>query len=323
MVDSTKLVIWQQNVNKSPTCQHDIISSKSLIELDVSIVTLQEPALNHFDKTIATKDWIPLYPSMHGKNPKLTRSVTLICSALTKDSWQQLDFPSGDVTALQLKGNWGKLTIFNIYNDCLHNQTIELLTNFQHRNPQLLEDTEIGNAHTIWLGDFNRHHPHWDNPDDTWLFTNEATTAAETLIEAVAGAGLEMALPSGTPTHCHNVTKKWSRIDQVFISDHSLDMLTTCNTLPDRRGIRTDHLPILTKLNLKASMEPITIKHNFREVDWEKFRESLERKLTRLSHPSPIFTQAQLDMACADITTVLQDTIQSEVPTTTLCAKTK
>jgi hypothetical protein len=160
MVDSTKLVIWQQNVNKSPTCQHDIISSKSLIELDVSIVTLQEPALNHFDKTIATKDWIPLYPSMHGKNPKLTRSVTLICSALTKDSWQQLDFPSGDVTALQLKGNWGKLTIFNIYNDCSHNQTIELLTNFQHRNPQLLEDTEIGNAHTIWLGDFNRHHPH-------------------------------------------------------------------------------------------------------------------------------------------------------------------
>jgi hypothetical protein len=70
-------------------------------------------------------------------------------------------------------------------------------------------------------------------------------------------------------------------------------------------------------------MEPITIKHNFREVDWEKFRKSLERKLTRLSHPSPIFTQAQLDTACADITTVLQDTIQSEVPTTTLCAKTK
>ena len=319
----TKLIIWQQNVNKSPTCQHDIISSGSLIDQDVSIVALQEPALNHFDKTIATKDWTPVYPSTHAKNPKQTRSILLIRSSLTTDSWQQLDFPSGDVTAIQLKGNWGKLTIFNIYNDCLHNQTIEQLVNYQHQNSQLIENPEIDNAHYIWLGDFNRHHPYWDNPKDTRLFTKEATTAAEILIEAVAGVGLEMALPSGTPTHQHNVTKKWSRIDQVFISDHSTDMLITCDMLPEHRGIRTDHLPILTKLNLDAASETPMAHRNFRAVDWERFQKALDRNLTRLSPPSLINTQTQLDAACANITSALQDTIKAEVPVTTICAKSK
>ena len=44
------------------------------------------------------------------------------------------------------------------------------------------------------------------------LFTDEATLAAQVLIEAVAETGLELALPRGTLTHCHSVTKCWSRL---------------------------------------------------------------------------------------------------------------
>jgi hypothetical protein len=29
-----------------------------------------------------------------------------------------MDFLSGDVTVIQVRGNWDKLTIFNIYNNC-------------------------------------------------------------------------------------------------------------------------------------------------------------------------------------------------------------
>ncbi|KAI0268073.1 hypothetical protein BGY98DRAFT_925177, partial [Russula aff. rugulosa BPL654] len=67
----------------------------------------------------------------------------------------------------------------------------------------------------VWLGDFNRHYPYWDNHNNTRIFTKKATKAAETLIEAVAVAGLEMALPHGIPTHVQNVTKLWTRLDQV------------------------------------------------------------------------------------------------------------
>jgi hypothetical protein len=322
-LNHVKINIWQQNVNKSPASQHDLISSKYLIEIGVNIVALQEPAINYFNKTIATKDWVPIYPSTHSKHPNKTRSVTLIRATLTLDSWQQLDFPSGDVTVIQLVGNWGKLTIFNIYNDGQHNGTVNLLTDYGHRNANVLGDGTAGNAHTVWLGDFNRHHPHWDDPGDTRLFTNEAINAAEVLIGAVAEAGLEMALLSNIPTHLHNVSKRWSRLDNVFLSDHSLDTLISCVTLPEQHGVCTDHLPILTKLDLEASETPPRAMRNFREVDWEQFHNALETKLSQLSPPSDLNTQAQLDRACTELTNALQETINANVPVTTICAKTK
>jgi hypothetical protein len=98
---------------------------------------------------IATKDWTPLYPSTHNVNPEQTRSVILISAAFASDSWQQLDFPSGDVTVVQVKGNWGKITIFNIYNDCQHNDTISLLSDYQHKNANEIKNVETGNAHCI------------------------------------------------------------------------------------------------------------------------------------------------------------------------------
>jgi hypothetical protein len=68
-------------------------------------------------------------------------------------------------------------------------------------------------VHIIWLGDFNRHHPLWDNLEDMQLFTNKATEATKKLIEAVVDAGLKLMLPSRILTHKHNVTKHWSRLD--------------------------------------------------------------------------------------------------------------
>ena len=84
---------------------------------------------------------------------------------------------------------------------------IRLLTEFHHRNKATLERTLQGEAHVIWLGDFNRHHPYWDSLEDTRLFTSEATEMAEKLIEAMADMGLELVLPSGLLTHKHSITK--------------------------------------------------------------------------------------------------------------------
>ena len=160
MLDTTdKLTIWQQNVNKSPSCQHDLISNNHLVNLGVDLVALQEPAINPFNLTIAARDWLPLYPSTHSDAAIRSRAITLICSNISTDNWTQLDFPSGDVVIVQIKGTWGKITIFNIYNDCNNNDTIKLLTRFYSRNRTQLEHTHTGTAHTIWLGDFNRHHP--------------------------------------------------------------------------------------------------------------------------------------------------------------------
>ena len=315
--------IWQQNVNKSPTCQHDLISSAILAKWGIDLVALQEPAINNFGFTVTARDWIPIYPSTHGFNPHKTRSLLLIrCNILT-DKWKQIDFPSGDVTVIQINGNRGKITIFNIYNDCNSNDMIHQLEVFNHATSTSVTGSTMEEDSVIWLGDFNRHHPHWDDPADTRLFTPVATSDAEILISAIAGAGLDLALPPGIPTHVHNVSKRWTRLDQVFISEDSLDTIVTCDVLADLPGINTEHLPILTTLDLDLARAPSTSPMNFRNVDWEAFEKELSTELDCLPMPSLIRTQGELDSACLTLTEALQKVINMNIPTKKMGVKSK
>ena len=268
-----ELTIWQQNLNKSQTGQHDLISSGKLAYENIDIVALQEPALNFLNKTIATRDWIPVYPTTHEKEPKKTRSLILMNSKLPTENWEQINFPSGDVTVIRLTGAWGQVTIFNIYNDCEHDNTIHKLMDFHRTHHNMLMGRGYGEDpyHIIWVGDFNRHHPAWDRPEDTRLFTREALEAAELLIRTTTDLRLDPALPAGTPTHIHNVTKKWTRLDQVFITENTNDCIISCEVRAHDRGLNTDHMPIITKLDITLSRVPEKITNNFRNVDWEKF----------------------------------------------------
>ena len=281
--------IWQQNVNRSHTCQHALISSAALARRGIDIVALQEPPISSFGTTIAAREWTPIYPTTHSTEPSKTRSLILIRSNILTDQWNQVDYPSGDVTIVSIRGTWGELTIFNIYNDCEKNDTITQLQTFcwQHATaPSRPNEIPANGQPIIWLGDFNRHHPHWDDPTDTRLFTRTAIQDAKILISAVAELGLDLALPPGTPTHLHHVTKKWTRLDQVFISEDHIDTVTACEALQDAPGIDTVHLLILTSLDLDLTRVPINPPKNFRNIDWEKFEEKLSAKLDSLNPPT-------------------------------------
>ena len=186
-----------------------------------------------------------------------------------------------------------------------------------------MERSQDGDAHQIWLGDFNRHHPYWDDPRDSRLFTDTAMEAAEPLLEAVADASLELALPRGIPTHCHSVTKRWSRLDHVFISEESLGMLIACNALTDHRGINTDHIPILTELNLGVALNVAKPIPNFKDVDWDEFRKTLANFLGPAQPEERITSQRQLDERCSGLTEAIQNTIREQVPVTTITPKSK
>ena len=178
-----ELVIWQQNLNKLQVGQH-IISSGKLVHVNIDIVVIQEPALNFKDKTIVARDWIPIYPSTHEKKPQKTRSVILMNKRLPTENWEQMEFMSGDITVVKINSNWGQITLFNIYNDCTHDGTIHELTMFCRDNRAMLTGSQARKSshHMVWIGDFNRHHPAWDKPEDTRLFTREALEAAELLV---------------------------------------------------------------------------------------------------------------------------------------------
>jgi hypothetical protein len=55
------------------------------------------------------------------------------------------------------------------------------------------------------------------------------------------------------------------------VSNHSKNLITSCNTQLDHWGINTDHLIIITELNLKADVEEDVKIPNFQSVDWGKF----------------------------------------------------
>ena len=186
--------------------------------------------MDHNGYTLASRDWTLVYPSTHRSSDNPSRTVTLINASIRSNTWKQLEFPSSNVTVIQLSGGWGKLTIINMYNNCNNDTTMQLLTEFHCKNQSELTESTNGTVHVLWVGDFNRHHPYWDDPSNVRLFTKDALEAAEKLIEVVADASLDLALPSGIPIHKHNITKLWSRLDQVFISDHSKNLLISCDT---------------------------------------------------------------------------------------------
>ena len=313
--------IWQQNVNRSRTCQHALISSAALARRGIDIVALQEPAVNNFGVTIASREWTSVYPTTHSTAPTKTRSLILIRSNILTDQWKQIDFPSGDVTIILISGTWGELTLYNIYNDCAHNDTILQLEPFcrSHTNTISLSSNNNGNIHPIlWLGDFNRHHLHWDDPTDVRLFTRPAIQDAETLISAVADLGLDLALPPGTPTHLHNVSKKWTRLDHVFISEEHMEAVIICEALTDTPGINTDHLPILTALDFDLTRVPNNPPNNFRNVDWEEFEKDLTARLGKLPPPATIRNAGELNLACSKLTEAIQESIKEKVPKTSM-----
>lgn len=120
--------IWQQNVNKSHTCQHNLISNNELVRKGINILALQEPAMDTNGYTLASRDWTVIYPTLYRKTDNATRTAMLISASMKSDSWRQLDFPLNDVTVIQINREWGKLTIVNVYNDCHNDETIRLLT---------------------------------------------------------------------------------------------------------------------------------------------------------------------------------------------------
>lgn len=143
------------------------------------------------------------------------------------------------------------------------------------------------------------------------------------MIEVVVDTSLDLALPSSILTHKHNITKLWSRLDQVFISDHSKNLIISCNTLPDQRGINTDHLPILTELDLATDTMPEEDICNFRNVNWDEFHAELSVQLANLLLPTLIDSQRHLENCCKSLTKAIQCTIETQVPVTNITLKSK
>ena len=85
-----------------------------------------------------------------------------------------LEIPNtNNITVIQLTGQYEKISISIIYNNCNHSRNERTLKNFICRQSNSILGNE--NNYMIWASDFNRHHPLWDSNEDIHLFTQQAT----------------------------------------------------------------------------------------------------------------------------------------------------
>src|SRR5882724_11445596 len=94
----------------------------------------------------------------------------------------------------------------------------------------------------IWLGDFNLHHPLWDEECNSHLFSRVNLEKSQVLIDALAEFNLQMVLPKDVPMLQALATGNHTRPDNLFISSQLAGSIIRCITLQDERPARSDHI---------------------------------------------------------------------------------
>ena len=291
--------------------QEDLINSN--VHKDYDLLVLQEPFIDTYGNAKAMRNWRVVYPSSRQADAALPRAVILVNHALDTNCWSQVCIAdTRDLVAIQVKGDFGRILIYDIYNDCNNNDTITRLGTHLASAPQRAQSE--GDSYSIWCGDFNRHHPLWDEEWNHHLFTAAALREADKLLMLLADYGMEMALPKGIPTLEAMASKNWTRLDNVFCSDNLGEKVMRCTTDPRLRGPGTDHVPILTTLELSIDRVESVPSYNFWAVEWDKFRTELGIRLGALSEPVQLHSEGEYESAVSGLTRVLQETIQAVVP---------
>ena len=274
MMKSRPFRIWQQNVAKSSTAQHDLLAKAKPQDWDV--IALQEPYLNHLQLTHANPHWNVIYPSNRNLDRQArVRSILLINTNIPSGQVSQIVVQSSDVTAMRIETTSRPLILINIYNDNTHSRSIDAISNewTTHEGTWLSNpDTEL-----LILGDFNWHHSTWEVCNNAHLTSQDRLLTP--LLDLVVNMRLEMALPHGIPTLEARNTGNWTRPDNVWRCADTPSPFVSCDVNPALRPVHMDHLPVISSLDLTYTPSPIQIQYNFRGVNWETYRDRLATNL--------------------------------------------
>ena len=165
-----RLQILQLTLNKSQKAHLNSINRPLGNNWDLMLI--QEPYITPLGHIRTPNGFKLISPQDHFlNNSDQTRSVIWVNSKLSLNSWKVMNIAgTNDITVLQIKMPDGQLSIFNIYNDCTHSLMLAKLKQFihleQHQNLTSARDT------ILWGGNFNWHHPLWDDDGDERLFTS-------------------------------------------------------------------------------------------------------------------------------------------------------
>lgn len=312
----TVLTIRQQNLNRSETANWSMINTVNPKETD--IIAIQEPYLDFLKRTRATRAWTTVLPTRHYRDQaKRSRALLLVNSNLTE--WEQIPVESPDVVAVKVRTKEWELLIVNLYSDISHSDAIYTATDMTKKETQRGKNT----VEILWVGDFNRHHPMWDKPRNTHLFTRDNLDKAQDLINCLDELEIQMVLPAEIPTLKAFATGNLTRPDNVFASEGVASTIIECNTVAEETPPKVDHFPIVTKISTNTLRNEERIIPNFKMVDWDNFRSILLPKIRHIPIDDNISDYKGLDTRLENLTGALKDTIAIAVPKSKITAFTK
>jgi len=111
------LRILQANLCHSDPAHLHLLNDRAADEWD--ILAIQEPHTTYYQSICTPNGFRQIYPDSQLRKREKARSAIWINSTISTNSWKAIEIPgSVDITAVQLEGDYGVLTIFNIYNSC-------------------------------------------------------------------------------------------------------------------------------------------------------------------------------------------------------------
>ncbi|KDN71155.1 putative zinc knuckle, partial [Colletotrichum sublineola] len=266
------------------------------------IIAIQEPWRNPFNATThhPAKDRFHLcYPSNEGKGP--ARVCYFINRKLDHSRWQFKE-SSRDLCTISIRtgeDNEPPTVIHNIYNPSPH----------ESDRPQVLQQLRKSlethqYSEQIVVGDFNLHHELWGG-SDIRIPDREATE----LLDLMDDMNLTSQLQPGTITYEEGDRR--TTIDLCLVTIGLVDRIIRCQVDHDINH-DSDHLPIVTSLNLAVAELQLEKKRNWKAIDEKTLIQTLRASLPQLQRPR---TKTALDGYVEATVEALSTAIEASVPT--------
>ncbi len=151
---------------------------------------------------------------------------------------------------LKLQAPEVTIIIINIYSNSSSVAAWDLVDKLISTYRAHQQDAQGKPYHVICAGDWNAHHPIWDEPRNSHLFTDQALDRAEHLLTIIGKHQLKMALPAYVPTLRAFSTRNYTCVDNMFCSDELISSFVKCIVDHAAQPPRTDHFPIVSVINI-------------------------------------------------------------------------
>jgi len=277
------LKIVQYNIRKESRLMTALLQDESIKDIDV--LAIQEPSWNPASQT-SHNDSTSCFHLAH-RGGQETRTCFYVNKRLDADSWEPV-FHSGDLCSVRIslieknserkleEGDLGvkegfsgsdlrrrEVWIHNIYNP---SPTQYTSTDSPSTLPLLGETLKEQGEH-ILLGDFNLHHPSWNNAG---RYTCHAM--ADQLLEMTEAKEMRLGLPEGSVTW--KARGHESAIDLSFLTEGAYPGMSSCMVREDLH-YGSDHRPVVLELEWRWEGAIPRTRRAWKKVEEKATREEI------------------------------------------------